>query len=76
MMILTLKQVRKMNDLTIKQMAGKLSVCADTYRKIERNPDLATIGMVKKISEITGISYDVIFFGKESSLNGLSSHTS
>lgn len=68
-MNLTLKQARMMNDLTVKEIAEKLNVCPDTYRKIEKNPERATIAIAKKVSEITGIPYDVIFFGGESSLS-------
>ena len=62
-MKLTLKQARLFKEKTQRQMAGTLNVHVDTYRKIERNPDYATIGQAKRISKIVGVPYDEIFFG-------------
>lgn len=60
----TLKQARLLCDKTQKQMAESLSVSRDTYRKIEENPDVATIRQAKIICKITGLSIDQIFFDK------------
>ena len=62
-MNLTVKQARQIKEKTQRQMAEMLGLHVDTYRKIERNPNAATIGQAKKISEITGIPYNEIFFG-------------
>ena len=62
-MNLTVKQARQIKEKTQRQMAEMLGLHVDTYRKIERTPNSATIGQAKKISEITGIPYNEIFFG-------------
>ena len=62
-MNLTVKQARQIKEKTQRQMAEMLGLHVDTYRKIERNPNLATIEQAKEISEITGVSYNEIFFG-------------
>ena len=61
-MELTVKQARLFSDKTQRQMADLLGVHVDTYRKIERNSDEATIKQAKEISQITGVDYDKIFF--------------
>jgi DNA-binding XRE family transcriptional regulator len=60
-MKLTVKQARLLKEKTQRQMATDLGLHVDTYRKIERNPDAATVGQAKRISEITGIPYNDIF---------------
>lgn len=67
-MAMTLRQARLMRDLTQKQMAEILDVHAQTYSRIEHNPDRATVKMAKVISKELGIDYNEIFFGRESSL--------
>lgn len=62
----TVKQARLMAGLTQIQMAKKLGVHRDTYRKIEACPESATIEQGKRISAITGIGFDEIFFGATS----------
>lgn len=64
----SVEQARKHAGLTQKQMAEKLGVCRDTYRKIELSPGTATIEQGERISEITGISFDDIFFDSDSTL--------
>lgn len=58
----TIKQARVLNDFTQAEMAQKIGVCRSTYIKIERNPNLATVEQAKKISEVTGIPVNNIFF--------------
>ena len=43
-------------------MADFLGVHVQTYRKLEKDPSAATVEQARKISEITGIPYDQIFF--------------
>lgn len=62
MLILTIKQARKLRDLTQDEMAEALQVHVQTYRKIEENPDMATVGQAKTIAEVTGVSIDQLFF--------------
>lgn len=69
-MKLTLKQARLIRELTQDQMAQKLGIHSQTYRKIELNPDEASIAQAKAISKVLGISNEEIFFDRESSLTG------
>ena len=62
----TVKQARQYAGLTQIEMAQKLSISRDSYRKIEAEPDKTTVGMAMKISEVTSIPLDKIFFAKNS----------
>ena len=62
-MRLNLRQARRLKDKTQNEMAELLNMHVQSYRKLEENPDLTTIGQAKKISDFLGISYDEIFFG-------------
>lgn len=62
-MTYTIKQARKLADLTQIKMADALGVSRDTYRRIEKKPETATIAQGVKIAEITGVPFDAIFFG-------------
>ena len=61
-MPLTLKQARVINEITQQKMADLLGIHLDTYRKIEKNPDLATIEQARKIAEATGVPVAQLFF--------------
>ena len=61
-MTLSLRQARRLTEKTQTEMAEMLKVNVATYRKIEENPDLATIEQAKKISEFLGVNYNEIFF--------------
>ena len=65
-MVFSVKQARLLHDLKQAEVAKKLGVHVQTYRKIEQNPDLATIEQAKKFSEIVKIPYDQIFFADDS----------
>lgn len=58
---LSLKQMRLIKGKTQDEMAELLNIHVQTYRKLEENPDEATIKQAKKISEFLGVSYDDIF---------------
>jgi DNA-binding XRE family transcriptional regulator len=75
-MVYTVKQARLISGRTQQDMADLLHVHRDTYRKIEERPDEATIKQAKKISEITGIPIDQIFFGQNSTFGRQSSQSS
>lgn len=62
----TVKQARQYAGYTQRDMADMLGISRDTYRKIERSPEDATIATAKKISEVVGIPIDQIFFDKKS----------
>ncbi|WP_445505783.1 helix-turn-helix transcriptional regulator [Niallia sp. 03091] len=68
-MIFSLKQARLIKGLTQKEVAEKLGVNRDTYRRLERFPDETTIGQAKKISEILDMRYDFIFFNNDSTFS-------
>lgn len=51
-MKLNLKQARRVRDKTQDEMAELLNIHVQTYRKIEENPNLATIEQAKKLRKI------------------------
>lgn len=67
-MIFTIKQARAMAGLTQVQMAEKLGISRDAYRKIEINPERVTVKQAIEISNITGIDMNQIFFASDSTL--------
>ena len=60
----SVKQARAYAGLTQREMAKKLGISRDTYRKIEQNPETASIAVAKKISQAVGIPIDQIFFAQ------------
>jgi len=69
MMIFSLKQARLIKGLTQKEVAEKLGVNRDTYRRLEKYPDETTIKQAKQLSEILDMSYDFIFFNDNSTFS-------
>ncbi len=63
-MSLSLKQTRLVKGKTQEEMAERLKVHVQTYRKLEENPDNVTISQAKIISTFLGVSYDEIFFAQ------------
>ena len=61
-MVLSLKHLRLINEKTQDDMAKLLEVHVQTYRKIEENPEIATVKQAKLISEYLGVPVDEIFF--------------
>lgn len=55
------KMARQFAGLTQVEMAEKLGISRDTYRRIEAHPETATISQGKMIAEVTGVSFDTIF---------------
>lgn len=68
----SLKMARQFAGLTQMEMAEKIGVSRDTYRRIEASPETATISQGKKIAAVTGVSFDAIFFGTESTKSRVS----
>lgn len=58
----TVKQARHLAGKTQKQMAQALNIHVQTYQKIEKNPENATVKQAKIISNETNISLDDIIF--------------
>lgn len=61
-MTVSLRQARRMMDKSQNELAALLNIHVQTYRKLEENPDSATVEQAKKISKFLGIPYDEIFF--------------
>ena len=59
---LNLRQARRIRDKTQDEMAELLNVHVQTYRKIEENPDLATVEQAKKIAQYLNLPYNENFF--------------
>lgn len=70
-MQLTVKQARTLREKTQKEMAKEMGISRDTYRKIEDNPDSATIWQAKMFCRITGFAIDQIFFFNNSTESGV-----
>lgn len=62
-MIFTVEQARKYAGFSQAEMAKKMNICRDTYRNLEKNPQDISVAQASKISEITGVPFDNIFFG-------------
>lgn len=64
-MKITLNQARNMVGLSQKDLSKRIGISLVTYRRLEKDPESATIRQAKMISIALGIPYDNIFFGKE-----------
>lgn len=62
----SVKQARLYAGLTQVEVARKLGISRDSYRKIEISPETASIAVAKEFSEIVGIPIDQIFFAEKS----------
>ena len=62
----TLRQARMLADKSQIQSANAIGVCLQTYRKLEKNPEQATIAQAKTLSRFFGVPYDSIFFDTDS----------
>lgn len=65
-MLFTVQKARKYAGFTQAEMGKMMNIHRQTYARIERNPDSATIEQAKRIAELTHIPVDEIFFGKSS----------
>ena len=59
-MMYTVKLARIAAGLKQVEMAEKMGISRDTYRKIEKDPEEATVAQAKQIAEITGIPVGAI----------------
>lgn len=64
--IYTVRQARKLADLTQREVAKALGINRATYIAMEQNPEKITVPQAKAISKITEVPFDQIFFGDES----------
>lgn len=58
----TVKQARMLAGFTQDEMAKKLNIHRDTYRNMEKHPEKISFLMGNKISNITQIPIEKIFF--------------
>lgn len=65
----SVKQARQYAGLTQIDVANRLGISRDSYRKIELTPDKTPVVLAKKFSEIVGISIDQIFFSQDFTLS-------
>jgi DNA-binding XRE family transcriptional regulator len=63
-MVFSPKQARLVKGLRQEDVAKKIGVYIQTYRKLENNPEDFTISQAKTFSELVGIPYDQIFFSQ------------
>ena len=61
-MIISVKAARINAHLNQAEIAEKMGMHVQTYRKIEEHPETATIKQAKQIAEITGYGLEDIFF--------------
>ncbi len=61
-MVYTVSQARKFREKRQQDMANYLHIHVQTYRKIEKKPELATIKQAKEIAEFLNMPYDNINF--------------
>lgn len=67
---MTIRQARIMKEIPQSYMAKGLNICKDTYRKIERNPEKATIEQGIKIASLLNMDIDdLIFIAPDSTLS-------
>lgn len=58
----TIEQARKLRNKRQEDMAKFLNIHVQTYRKIEKNPERATIKQAKLIANFLDMPYDSIIF--------------
>ncbi len=62
----SVKQARLLSGFTQAQMARGLEITRETYIRLEKNPDKITVAQGRRISKITGVPFERIFFAKYS----------
>lgn len=65
-MEMSIRQARRAQEITQKEMAESLQVHVQTYRRIEEYPETATIAQARKIAEKLGMSYNDLIFTRHS----------
>ena len=66
-MMFTIEQARKYAGLTQAELAKRLNISRDVYRRLISAPETVTVLQAKTISKETGISVDNIIFLQEGS---------
>lgn len=68
-MEMSIKQIRLSKEIKQQEMADALGIHVQTYRKLENNPENATIAQAKRIAEVLEVPYDNLIFTEESTLS-------
>lgn len=63
----TMKLARIKANLTQQQIADKMHICRDKYRKLEENPEKATIEEALSFCSIVNLPLDEVIFTAENS---------
>jgi len=58
----TVKQARRLAEKSQRESAKAIGVCEHTYRKIEHNPEIATVKQAQELASFFNIPYDAISF--------------
>ena len=58
---LTLRQWRRVKEITVIEMANRLGISKPTYIAWERDPSKIRVGYADKIASILGISREELF---------------
>ena len=67
---LTIRQARRLAEITQADMATRLGVCRDTYRKLEEHPEQSTVEQAIRIAELLGVQLcDLIFLPDNSTIS-------
>lgn len=61
-MKMTLRQARRLREKSQGELAKQIGIHVNTYRRLEANPDTATVAMAKRISQALGVPCGDIFF--------------
>ncbi len=60
-----MKKARLIKGFSQEYMAEALAIHPQTYSKIEKNPESATVAQAKRISKVLSVPIDEIFFGND-----------
>lgn len=65
----SIRSVRRSKEITQQDMADSLRIHVQTYRKIEENPESATIAQARQIADKLGVDYDDLLFTQDSTFS-------
>ena len=65
-MEMSIRQARRAQEISQKEMAESLQIHVQTYRRIEEHPETATIAQARKIADKLGMSYNDLIFAPNS----------
>lgn len=65
----SIRSVRRSKEITQQDMADSLRIHVQTYRKIEENPESATVAQARQIADRLGVAYDDLLFTQDSTFS-------